>query len=86
MIRHSYPYTNFHDLNLDWIVQRLEELNFPETTAEEIKGILDRLTNIEGKLLTYDANFQTINQRLEELYGGIIQMTAMVNDINRTVV
>lgn len=27
MIRHKFPYTNFHDLNLDWIVSQIVKLN-----------------------------------------------------------
>ena len=23
---HDYPYTNFHDLNLDWIMEKINEL------------------------------------------------------------
>lgn len=27
MIFHDYPYTNFHDLNLDWILRKMQELD-----------------------------------------------------------
>lgn len=35
----NFPYTNFHDLNLDWIIKTLKELNgkFDEAIASKIK-------------------------------------------------
>ena len=35
----NFPYTNFHDLNLDWIIQRIKELNdkFDEAISAKIK-------------------------------------------------
>ena len=39
MIGENFPYTNFHDLNLDWIIKELKTLNdkFDEAIASKIK-------------------------------------------------
>lgn len=31
----QFPYTNYHDLNLDWIIEALKELNDRVTDLEE---------------------------------------------------
>lgn len=33
----QFPYTNFHDINLDWIIEALKELN-------------DRVTDLEARV------------------------------------
>lgn len=33
----QFPYTNYHDLNLDWIIEALKELN-------------DRVTDLEARV------------------------------------
>ena len=35
---HKYPYTNFHELNLDWIVGKIKEL---ETVYTDIPGLIN---------------------------------------------
>lgn len=36
---HCYPYTNFHDLNLDWIIERLNEFNTKLTNFASLATI-----------------------------------------------
>lgn len=48
--------------------------------------VLKRVATLEGNDLTYKANFASINQRLDEIYDGIIAVNMVLNDINRTVV
>lgn len=48
--------------------------------------VLKRIATLEGNDLTYKANFASINQRLDEIYDGIVAVNMMLNDINRTAV
>lgn len=103
-----FPYTNFHDLNLDWLLNKVKELSEKVNTAGVLPAPLEgqngyvatvingewkasgsvplRLTDLEGKDLVYQANFQSINQRLEEIYDGIVQLSVEFDSINRKVV
>ena len=37
-----FPYTNFHDLNLDWLLKKVEEL---ERRVEELERRVEELEN-----------------------------------------
>ena len=38
-----FPYANYHDLNLDWIVEKIKELE------QEIKDLQARVEELEGE-------------------------------------
>lgn len=62
---HKYPYTNFHELNLDWIVGKIKEL---ETVYTDIPGLINDTIEkmIEDGTLTV-ALVETYNANTEEL-------------------
>lgn len=55
-ILHDYPYTDFHDLNLDWVINRLNQLDL------DIKGIEERATKaaIDASKLYIDAEMERV--------------------------
>lgn len=61
----KYPYTNFHELNLDWIVGKIKEL---ETVYTDIPGLINDTIEkmIEDGTLTV-ALVETYNANTEEL-------------------
>lgn len=58
----NFPYTNFHEMNLDWIIAKVKELDseFNETLEENIIQYID--DHMSQFLLTamYDAGTKTI--------------------------
>lgn len=51
-----FPYTNFHDLNLDWILQRVEEVYKAEEAQNETIAEQEKAIN---ELRTLFNNFKT---------------------------
>lgn len=88
----QFPYTNFHDLNLDQIAKKIEELEslkqaIAEVNAlaialrEEMNTIEERIDNIENLY----ANFvDTINRRFNELAQSLRDDIALLErDLQR---
>lgn len=45
MINHKYPYTDFHELNLDYVINKIVELDklFHDDITEEIRERVSKL-------------------------------------------
>lgn len=80
------PYSNFHDLNLDWILQRVKEAyeaykNLPDTVDTSVRAymesdsFLDALRDIIDENFLTDAAEQAIKERLTTInvrdYGAL---------------
>lgn len=53
---------------------------------DKSKSIPNRLGTAEGDILSLQGDMLTVQQRLDEIYDGIIQLSLTLNAINRTVV
>lgn len=76
----QFPYTNFHDLNLDWILKKLKELEEIRPLYAEKIGIVryyyvDQASGSdENDGLTQATPFQTLGRALELLNQGIVNL------------
>lgn len=68
-----FPYTNFHELNLDWIVNKIKELNAKvvalDTWAQEHKTeyaeLVERVTALEGEIDGFETQVRSEFERLK---------------------
>ena len=68
-----FPYTNFHELNLDWILKQYQELSQHVESLYEWMGnhkteyeeALQRLTVVEGEINNFEAQVQAEFERLK---------------------
>lgn len=70
----SYPYTNFHELNLDWILKQIEEFRtwFDNLDVEdEIKKEVDKYFNSVMMQAIYDSETKIITLQKELKGDGV---------------
>lgn len=72
--QHNYPYSNFHDLNLDWILQKIQEYE------ERLDGIVD-----EAVTLANAYTDQQIAQFRNDFNDLVAQVKQEVADMLSTV-
>ena len=65
---HCYPYTNFHDLNLDWVLQVLKE-------SESV--VTEKIPDIEKAILALQKADKDTNKRIDEV---IRQIGELIDD------
>lgn len=56
----DFPYTNFHSLNLDWIIRKLSELENGETSSDQNSSTTTLAQNLSGGNYPY-TNFHALN-------------------------
>lgn len=78
-----FPYTNFHDLNLDWIIKTLKELSIKEQDldyiAEQAAEIKAELEQLEQLPTEFDEFQRDVNQ---ELLGMQNDISGLQSDFN----
>ena len=64
----TFPYSNFHQLNLDWIVEQMKKMTdwIENTAAEDIQNIINQKFNELMLDATYIAETETLVLSLKE--------------------
>ena len=72
-IRHAYPYTDFHEMNLDWILTTYQSLvdkvnetiDWANTHQTEYEEAIARLTAVENEINTFEAQITAAFNKLQ---------------------
>ena len=91
---HKYPYENFHELNLDWILEQIKEfgatLDSYKEVAEELQEALEQLPNYESRLdalesLTdgLDSTLLAINNSINGLISEDVSLQNQIDALKR---
>lgn len=75
---HKYPYSNLHDLNLDWVLNELKELKdkveelekspaVPESLISDVQDLKEKVALLEGYITTLNNNFVALEARVSAL-------------------
>ena len=78
---HQYPYSNFHELNADFLLKRLDDVE------KSIKGIKE---DIEGEVFAYVQTVlapyeQTLNNLISQVNALDVTVTNKLNEYNNTI-
>ena len=83
---HEYPYTDFHELNLDWVIKTIKELNVNlETMEERILEITKEYTNelVDERMASYkvevDAQIDALTQIVDDCISDFNALRTAIN-------
>ena len=88
----QFPYTNFHDLNLDQIAKKIEELESLKQAIAEVNALAialrEEMNTVEGRIDAIEALYSTfvntITQRFNELDHSLRDdISALEQDLQR---
>lgn len=74
MVWTQYPYTNFHELNLDWILKTMESISTDITVLNEWKATRDE------RDAYIDATIDQLNRQYEEL---MLLYNTFIDEVNQ---
>ena len=93
----KYPYTDFHEINLDWVIERIQEMYtiIDDKIAAAVDPINAQITTINTNLTTLQDNFSTlsmqvttntvnignINENINTIEGNIRAINTYINTI-----
>lgn len=79
-IFHEYPYTNFHDLNLDWIIKIVKELK-AIVDSIDVDEINRRFTNIDTILAEHSADIALLKSQSTSAAAAISALQTTVSSM-----
>lgn len=75
MISERYPYTNFHEMNLDWILSEIQKLKASGSSDEsKIKDLEDQIKEIKQNLILINAKDKTQDEEIDDLKEELEEM------------
>ena len=74
---HEYPYTDFHDLNLDWLLKTVKDLK-EEIDNLDLDEWQSRLTACETTLNEHASDIQALEGEYDSLYQAITTLQTTV--------
>ena len=75
MLFENIPYTNFHDLNLDWIIKFMKKIGEDEEAQnQDISDLKTRMSDAEEWIDNYDPGYirETVLSFLESILARMI--------------
>ena len=78
--RHKYPYTDFHELNLDWFLGEFKVI------MDRVDAIDTRLTQAEADIDELQAEVLDLNERVEALSEALDILTNRVDNAEEDIV
>jgi len=72
IFNHDYPYTDNHELNLSWVIKKLQELNVNLDTLEE-----------RVKQASIEASKEYVDIRLAEVFEDFAELSQEVADLRQ---
>ena len=79
-IFHEYPYTNFHDLNLDWIIKIVKELK-AIVDQIDVDAINAHFATIDGLLATHSQEIAALQASSSAAADAISSLQTLVSGI-----
>ena len=70
IFNHDYPYTDYHELNLSWVIKKVQELNVNLDTLEE-----------RVKDASIEASKEYVDSRLAEVFEDFAELSQEVADL-----
>lgn len=68
---HNYPYSDYHELNLTWVIEKIQELNVNLTTLEErVKqaSIEASKEYVDLRMIEIQSEFDALSQEVSNLH------------------
>ena len=91
MAFHNYPYTDFNELNLDWLIQKMKDLDHRiDGLHDELKAELtaELTVYVDNRLAVTEAKFEVLKADVEHELGVIEAnfdlLRGQFNDLDRT--
>lgn len=82
-----FPYTSYHEINLDWCIERIQEMYtiLDSKIAAAIAPINEQITVINGNISALQDNYNTLSERVDINSNRITNITSQIQGMGQTI-
>ena len=83
----KYPYSSFHEINLDWVIERIQKMYdiVDQKIADAVDPINAQITIINNNLAALQDNFSTLSEQVTINSNRITNITSQIQGIGQTI-
>lgn len=75
-----FPYSDFHKLNLDWVIQQIKE------AMTALEAASQTVTTYESRMSSVEADVNSLGSATADLQRAVIQHTAQIQEASQNIV
>lgn len=83
----KFPYTDFHEINLNWVIERIQEMYtiIDNKITEALAPVIADVNALKGRVTTLEDNYNSLTERVDINSNRITNLTSQIQGLASTV-
>lgn len=83
----KFPYTDFHEINLNWVIERIQEMYaiIDEKITQALAPVIADVNELKGRVTTLETNYSSLSEQVTINSNRINNITSQIQGLASTI-